>query len=326
MTDKNIKKICVIRLGGFGDVILFLNAVKHKVRPLYPDAQIDFVVAKEFASLMEGCDFIDRAILHDRSKGLSGAVSFMRFCLMLKAEKYDLVLDLHNNTRSRIMGAISGAKRTIFDFPEDERGSGRLAEDEAVTSCKGVVFPGKRTPVWISDSDAAFICSLRSEPESVIVGLCLGGSWESKRWPNAHFIKLGNDLIEKLKATIVLIGGPLDVASADEVERALHGGKVINLAGKTSISRSIAATLICSAIVSADSGILHAAHLSGTPLVGLFGCTDHKKFGYSGTDAASISAGLSCSPCHKPVCPLGTVECMAAISPEQVYSCLETLI
>jgi len=321
MTDENVKKICVIRLGGFGDVILFLNAVKHKVRPLYPDARIDFVVAKEFASLMEGCDFIDRAIFHDRSKGLGGAFSFMRFCMRLKAEKYDLVLDLHNNTRSRIMGAVSRPKRRIFDFPENRD----EPDPQAVTSCKGVVFPGKRTPVWVSDSDASFISSLRSEPESLIVGLCLGGSWESKRWPSSHFICLGNELIEKRNATIILLGGPSDVATANDVEKGLRGGKVINLAGKTSLSTSIAATLICSAIVSADSGILHAAHLSGTPLVGLFGCTDHEKFGYSGPNAASISAGLSCSPCHKPVCPLGSIECMAAISPQRVYSCLEAL-
>ena len=316
----------MIRLGGFGDIVVFAHALRRRARGAFPGAKIDFVVAREFVSLMDGCDFVDRVIGHDRIGGLKGLVPFLKFCSMLRAEKYDLLIDLHDNTRSRLMGMLASPRRRTFVFPDREDNPPDDARGEETPKYPGMEFPGDRTPLWLSPADREFISSLGKELGGPAIGLCLVGSWESKRWPNEHFAELGNSLIKNMGATIILIGGPSDVANAEAVEKCLPGGGVINLVGKTALSRSVAVTLMCSAVVSNDSGMLHAAYLSGVPLAGLFGCTDHKAFGHTGPRSITLTAELPCSPCHKPVCPLGSVECMTALTPGRVYAAVEELL
>lgn len=326
MTDGDIKKICIIRLGGFGDIIIITDNELRRARHCFPAAKIDYVVASEFVPLLEGCDFFDRAIGHDRAGGLPGLFPFLKFCSMLRAEKYDLLIDLHDNTRSRLMGKLAMPRRRAFSFPDSCDKPSKDDLKEETKQYMGVDFPGARTPLWLSERDRDFIASLAGGAAGPVIGLCLVGSWETKRWPAGHFAELAEKLIKKMSARIILIGGPSDVAAAREVESKVPGGDVINLAGKTSLSRSVAVTLICSAIVSNDSGMLHAAYLSCVPLVALFGCTDHNSFGYSGPRAITLTAGADCSPCHKSVCPLGTTECMTALAPDRVYSALESLV
>jgi heptosyltransferase-2 len=324
--NENIKKVCIIRLGGFGDIVFFAHALRNRTRRTFPGAKIDFIVAREFVSLLDGCDFVDRVIGHDRIGGLTGLVPFLKFCSMLRAEKYDLLIDLHNTTRSRLIGTLARPRRRTFVFPSQEDSPLPDAHSEAPPQYPGIEFPGDRTPLWLSPADREFISSLGKDLGRPAIGLCLVGSWKTKRWPAGHFAALGNALIKNMGAAIVLIGGPSDAADAETVEKCLPGGKVINLAGKTTLSRSVAVTLMCSAVVSNDSGMLHAAFLSGVPLIGLFGCTDHTAFGHTGPRSVTLTAALQCSPCHKPVCPLGTVECMTALSPDRVFSALEELL
>ncbi len=326
MSDRIIRKVCIIRLGGFGDIVVFADSLRNRTRNAFPDAAIDFVVASEFVPLMDGCDFVDRVIGHDRIGGPVGLLPFLKFCSMLRAEKYDLLIDLHDNTRSRLMGALARPRRRTFDFPDAATSPTGGTRGDETRRYRGIDFPGERTPLWLSAADREYIAALTGELRRPVIGFCIVGSWETKRWPTRHFAALGDMLIKKMDATIVLIGGPSDKITAEEVEEILPAGKVVNLSGKTSLSRSVAVTLICSAIVSNDSGMLHAAYLSGVPLVGLFGCTDHTKFGHQGPRSIPLSSDLPCSPCHKPVCPLGTTDCMNALTPECVYSALEELL
>jgi len=325
MPGLNIEKVCVIRLGGFGDILIFTHHVLSTAREKFPGARIDYVVAREFVPLLEGCDYVDRVIGHERTGGLKGLFPFLKFCSMLRAENYDLIIDLHDNTRSRLITRLARPKNSAFSFPDHEDYNPSFTKEE-ITRRYGIEFPDDRFPLWLSPADRDYIFSLQENLSGPVIGLCLVGSWESKRWPAEHFATLGNNLVEETGASIILVGGPSDVPYAEEVEKRMPGGKVKNLAGKTSLSRSIALTLLCSVIVSNDSGMLHAAYLSRVPLVGLFGCTDPEAFGHPGPRSIALSSGMECSPCHKPVCPLGTTECMTALSPERVYSAVIELL
>ena len=61
------KRILLIRLGAFGDVIFTLPAV-HLVRTHLPAASISFLVYKEYAPLLEGFTGIERVLTLDRAR------------------------------------------------------------------------------------------------------------------------------------------------------------------------------------------------------------------------------------------------------------------
>lgn len=317
-----IKKVCVIRYGGFGDIMAFTNCLRD-AHQRFPGAMIDYVVASEFVQLFDGCDLVDRIIGHDRSGGIRGLIPFITLSMRLRREKYDLIIDWHDNTRSRAMVAIAHPRRVVKTLPPLPQ---TPAMSDPPAPLPGDEYLKDRTPLWLSKGDREFITSLAPRLGKPVIGLCLVGSWETKRWPATHFAALANMLVEKRDATIVLIGGPSDTEYAATVAALLPPGRVMDFAGKTTLSRSVAITLLCDVIVSGDSGMLHATFVSGVPQIGLFGCTDHTRFGHTGDRSVAVSAQLGCSPCHERTCRLGTTECMTSLTPERVFAIVEDML
>src|SRR6185436_3533187 len=88
-------KLLIIRLSSMGDIILTLPVVRQ-IRASYPEAEIHFLVKKEFEELLQG-EPIDKVYPITVSSGLG------ELRKKIPREKYTHVLDLHNNLRSRII-------------------------------------------------------------------------------------------------------------------------------------------------------------------------------------------------------------------------------
>ena len=94
-----MKKILIIRMSSIGDIVLatsFLESVKIK----YPDSKIDFLIKKEFASILEHHPMIDNLIIFDKSKGLKG---LWKLGKSLSRKSYYKVFDIHNVFRSKFL-------------------------------------------------------------------------------------------------------------------------------------------------------------------------------------------------------------------------------
>ena len=63
----NAKRILLVRLGGFGDVIFTLPAV-YLLRTTFPEAELTFLVYREFSSLLEGFPAVDRVLTLNRAR------------------------------------------------------------------------------------------------------------------------------------------------------------------------------------------------------------------------------------------------------------------
>jgi hypothetical protein len=91
-------KVLVLRLSSLGDVVLSTAALS--VPSLAPEAaELDWVVSKEFAPLIEGHPSIRRVIPFDRSGGLA---EWLKLCRELFAENYTEIIDLHSSLRTRL--------------------------------------------------------------------------------------------------------------------------------------------------------------------------------------------------------------------------------
>src|SRR5688572_15930267 len=84
------RRICLIKPSALGDIVQTLPLLPI-LRERFPMARISWVVASQFAELLEGHPYLDEVIPFHR-KG--GAWNFLRLLARLNQESFDLVFDL----------------------------------------------------------------------------------------------------------------------------------------------------------------------------------------------------------------------------------------
>jgi heptosyltransferase-2 len=161
-----------------------------------------------------------------------------------------------------------------------------------------------------------------------IYAICPGAEYgPSKRWPTEYFAVLAQQLIKQNSNNqIILLGSKSDHSLAQEItSKGQQASNVHNWCGNTSLDEAIALIGMSKAVVSNDSGLMHIAAALQIPQVAIFGSSDPAHTPPLSDRAKIIWLNMSCSPCHKRVCPLGHLRCLKDILPEQVLITLNTL-
>lgn len=174
-----------------------------------------------------------------------------------------------------------------------------------------------------SRDDAAVALNLHPETAPVLA-LCPGAEYgPAKQWPTEHFTQLAQNRIAA-GWQVWILGSERD----QPVAAAITAGapKAVNLAGRTTLAQAVDLLSSAGAAVSNDSGLMHVAAAVGVPVVALYGSSDPNYTPPLSGKAKFISLGLPCSPCFKKQCPLGHLNCLRQISPQQVVSTLEEII
>jgi ADP-heptose:LPS heptosyltransferase len=126
-----------------------------------------------------------------------------------------------------------------------------------------------------------------------------------QRWPNTKFLVLGTSF---LAAKAAFLEGEL-------------GEHLINLVGKTTPSEVFALLQRVTLVLSEDSGLMHMAWVSGTPVVALFGSTRSDWSRPLGPRSLVLdSSDLPCGDCMQATCRRGDVVCLSRRSPEEVFA------
>ena len=161
-----------------------------------------------------------------------------------------------------------------------------------------------------------------------IYAICPGAEYgPSKRWPTEYFAVLAQQLIKQNSNNqIILLGGKNDYSLAQEItSQSKLVSNIHNWCGNTSLDEAIALIGMSKAMVSNDSGLMHIAAALQIPQVAIFGSSDPGHTPPLSDRAKIMWLNMSCSPCHKRVCPLGHLRCLKDILPEQVLATLNTL-
>lgn len=135
----------------------------------------------------------------------------------------------------------------------------------------------------------------------------------AKAWPLryvAGFLeRLGREL------PVVLVGSPWERRKA-EIFEGIPG--VLNRVGLPPLRQVAVILSRASVVVGNDSGITHLAAATGAPTLALFFSTDPGWSRPLGRRVRVLYRPLSCSPCHRRLCPLQTYACLEVWSPEVV--------
>lgn len=153
---------------------------------------------------------------------------------------------------------------------------------------------------------------------------------QERRWPKENFAQLITMLLATFKDTsFVLVGGKEDISYVESLtalfDKNINKDRVINLAGKLSISELTALLRESTLLISNDSGPLHMAVSLKIPTVSFFGPETPQRFGpKDGIHAILYREDIYCSPClnvyNQKTAPCGEQNlCMRAIRVEEAY-------
>jgi heptosyltransferase-1 len=330
-------KVLIVRVGAMGDVIHALPAVAA-LRVARPEWEIDWVVDSRWAPLLVDGDgrgpVVSRVHLAATKlwtgSPLSPATlrSVLKLRKVLRAERYDLVVDMQGTLRSAVIGWMSGAKELAgYGDPREamaarlygrrivrrgahvvEQGAALLGEAAGVELVPGAVELPREAEAesWAADLvDGRRVCVLSA-----------GAGWGAKRWPVERFGALARELRAMGFAVLVNASHKDDALAAQVV--AASGGVAEMVV--CNIAELIALVRRAAVVVGGDSGPVHLAAALGVPVVALFGPTDPARNGPWGAgpvrvlrDAASVTSYKRSAETEAGLARIGVESVLAAV-------------
>lgn len=106
------------------------------------------------------------------------------------------------------------------------------------------------------------------------IALCPGAEFgPAKRWPSFHYSEVASHYLLR-GWNVFILGSSKDVSVAKEIREALPASTYTNffdLTGKTTLPDAIDILSISDVVLTNDSGLMHIAAATGTPLLALYG-------------------------------------------------------
>src|SRR4030067_2066103 len=339
--DRKIKKILIRCTNWIGDAVLTMPALAA-VRQKFPDAEISILVKPWVAGLFENSPDIDRIIIYDDKK-YSRLCGKRKLVSDLKKHKFDMAILFQNAFEAAFLSFLAGIP-VRYGYNTDGRGMLLTHKikpsDETLKKHQVWYYLDLLKPMGITIEEPELSLKIenknktaasnvlkknRIKKDELIIGINTGASYgPAKRWLPDRYAKLAEMLIERYNARIILFGSKDDKEVANEIA-SLSSHKLINLAGKTSLSEATATIERCRLFITNDSGLMHIAAALNVPVIAIFGSTSPERTGPYGKGHHIIYKNVECSPCLKRECPTD-FKCMELISVDEVYSRAEKMI
>ncbi len=319
MKPGNSKRILIIRLSSLGDVLLTTPVIRA-IKKLFPDAAIDFLVREEYADAIKFNPYIN--VVH----ALSRSEKSKFLIKVLKGNKYNFIVDLQNNVRSRLLIGSLGLTTYFFKKPNWDKyllvrfKINRYKEIKSITEMYCESIPGLKLDKLGLELHTPLNISTCLPLKNNYIGLCPGSKHFTKRWPSAYFIDLGNELLNK-GYEILVFGGRDDKEICALVTSQINGS--INLCNDNDLLKTATEIRNCKLVVCNDSGLMHVAASVGVPVITIFG-SSVREFGFSPYGVPNLileNKSLSCRPCShigRSNCPKKHFKCMKEITPQIV--------
>ncbi|MFH1395177.1 MAG: glycosyltransferase family 9 protein [Candidatus Omnitrophota bacterium] len=351
-----MQRILVVRIGNIGDVLMATPLVR-KLKTMFPQTAIDFVVSPHAEFAVKGNKYIDKLYVYRKYRKVARAVRKFLFNRQIKKNKYDMCFVLESN-REYMQFAYDVTGKDTLKIGYDGYECSNLMDKKKKYSYKMHVIENQlfllrdflNAEISVSDFTMNFWF-----PENVLEDLRSGMDNELKShgdyfvvhpgcteylplraWQPEKFAEVINFITASGK-NVFITGSNNDKKVIDDIFKACGNLQKVNVF----IGRNIweAAYLIKKAkgVLSLDTGILHLTRALGASLTGLFGPSDPAHTGPIGKGAYKvIRKDFKCGPCHyypeyrledKKKCLDGNVtSCMRAISSEEVISLVKGMI
>ncbi len=350
--------ILLVRLRLIGDVVFTTPAIRAVGRH-FPGARVSYLVEPEAEPVVRHNPHLHEVIVAASPREGRRLAADLGLARLLRRRRFDLVLDFHGGPRAAWLSRLTGAPSRIGYSIRGRRWmyTTAVARDWEYRPRHSVVNQWDLlTPLGIAAPDPAADCTEMAEDAGaadrvvsrlagrgidlarnrvIVIHVSAGNLF--RRWPAASFIDLTARLAaEEAGRRVVLTSGPSDEGAARRIGReararvgaALAGSIVDDLSLDLSEFRAVVAR--SALFIGGDSGPLHIAGTTRTPILGLYGPTLSARSAPWRDPAlpnAAVEIGdLSCRPCDQRHCVHGDYRCLVGLAPSRVVAAAERLL
>lgn len=346
-------KILLVRLRLIGDVV-FTTPLISALRRRYPDARISYLVEPAPAPIVTGNPHLDDVIVLPRRRGLPRIGDDLRAARRLRAERFDVAIDLHGGPRAAWLTLATGAPMRIgytiagrtWMYTHPVTRTAALTARHSVANQWDLLVPlgfpepdPATQPVEMaSDPDAearvdARLTAAGIEPGAPLVVVHVSASNRFKRWPPESFVQVITELARQdPRRRILVFSGPSEPGGAERVAslaRARLGplASAVPEFGPTDLHELRALIARAAVYIGGDTGPMHIATTTATPIVAIIGPTLGERsspWRNPAVFSAVLEPGpLPCRPCRERHCVPGDFRCLTSIGPERVLDAAE---
>jgi ADP-heptose:LPS heptosyltransferase len=329
-----------------GDVALLVPVVKS-LTAAYPDVEVTVVTRPKFGPMFFDIERVTvfPADVDYTYTGIFGLRDLFR--KLMRKGPYDLVMDLHDHIRTKILRSLFklfGSRVVVFEKGRTEKKAFSRKENKITTPLPHTVeryykafekagYPFKMLEApYLSLSESIQSASgwfgyKKSMEVTKWIGIAPFAMHKSKIWPLENYPLLIESILQKTPAKFFLFGGGEKEIKFFESLKQKFPKNCEVIAGQLKLRQEIALMQHLDLMLCVDSSNMHLAALSGTPLLSIWGGT-HPDVGFGPynyayeTNIVQISREeLSCRPCSvygREKCFRGDFACLNRITPEMV--------
>jgi ADP-heptose:LPS heptosyltransferase len=327
-------KVLIIRFSSIGDIVLTTPVIRV-LKTQLENGEVHYATKIKFRNLVESNPYLDK--VHYLGQSLT------EFIAELRKEKFDCIVDLHHNLRTRIIKTSLGIKSYSFNKLNYEKWLmvnlkiNRLPNIHIVDRYLEIVKPlGIKNDAlgldyFIPEKDEVPLEWLPETHQKGFVAYAIGAQHATKRLTVQRMI----ELCDKINRPIILLGGKEDEAAAKEVElffkqnddsvkyevglKELNKKTVIyNACGKYNLNQSADILRKATHMFTHDTGLMHIAAAFKKEIFSIWGNTipGFGMYPYRTKFTILENNKVNCRPCSKigfQKCPKGHFKCMNEI-------------
>ncbi len=280
--------LCLLRLSAIGDISHTLPVLRT-LQAAWPTTRITWIIGKTEHSLVSDIPGVD-FIIFDKSRRWRAYSDLKK---ALKGRHFEVLLQMQMSVRASLASLLVQADvRLGFDHARAKDMQWLFTNHKIAAQKNQHVIDSffgftealgisERTLHWgipIPESARQFADKALPRDPFIVISPC--SSMAYRNWTSAGYAAVAEYAIKHYGMKVVLCGGNsrLERLYGAEIHSRLdvHGcsGVLTNLIGRTDLKQLLAILERARALVSPDAGPAHLATAVGTPVIGLYACTN----------------------------------------------------
>jgi ADP-heptose:LPS heptosyltransferase len=259
-------KILIIKHGSLGDLVLSFGAIKT-LQHHYTKDELYLLTQPNYKNIFNKLPYVKEIFTDNRSNII---LSIIKYLKLIKKNKFDLIIDLQNSTRTQIYHLftrlftntqiLSARYFSNIKYQQQIQGVQHITQNHKDQLRKLNIHKYFSPDLnWMSLKK-----NHKNNYVILIPGTSKTGSY--KKWPSQKFAEIANYLIN-MNLDVYLTGSQLDIKDIHEIIDICP--KAQNKINESKIELFFDLCLGSNLIISNDTGPAHIAGLSNKPLIWL---------------------------------------------------------
>ena len=336
--DKKFNIIAVCKFKGMGSIIQ-TTPMLQAIRCKFPEATIIFISTESNKALLEKITIIDEIVTINDRNIINLFTTSIRSLLHLIKKRPEVYIDLEIYSDFSTLFTVSTLSKNRIGFY-------LRSSSFRMGIYTHMMFFNPRVSVAKVYLQIASLLGCETENfglyplhnnlninnnvgEYIVVNPNASDLRLERRWDNNKFVKLIEWILnEYTNYKIILIGSKEEKIYTEAISNQVNSHRVISTAGNTSLDELISLIYNAKLMISNDTGPMHIAFCTKTPVVCLFGPCSPEQYGIN-EHATIIYKQVYCSPCvhdfEVPPCG-GNNICMKLIQVEEVQQKVKEIL